>query len=238
MPEGPPTMPRPPSPAPARSKTPAPVPSPPTTVADLLRSLGGIPASRVRLSPPPGTATEADVLSVLDRENRSCEIIDGVLVEKAMGYEEAVLTAELIRILGNFLKTNKLGLVAGPDGTLRLITGLLRIPDVSFVSWARLPSANAPQESVPLLTPDLAIEVLSRSNTPAEIRRKLREYFDAGTRLVWTIDRRKKKARAYTSPSRFVEIGEAGTLDGGDVLPGFTLPLRDLFAVLERGPDA
>ena len=59
------------------------------TMGDLLKRLGNIPAERVRLHPSPGTATEKDVLDVLDRENRPCELVEGTLVEKAMGYEES-----------------------------------------------------------------------------------------------------------------------------------------------------
>src|SRR5262245_42225182 len=74
------------------------------TVADLLKLLGDVPPERVRLRPTPGTATEADVLAVLDHENIPCELVEGTLVEKAMGYEESCLTTELIFFLVSFLK--------------------------------------------------------------------------------------------------------------------------------------
>ncbi len=61
------------------------------TAADLLHRLGGIPASRVRLVPTPGTATEKDVIAVHDRTNRLCELVDGVLVEKVMGFDESIV---------------------------------------------------------------------------------------------------------------------------------------------------
>jgi hypothetical protein len=73
------------------------------TVSDLLYQLGDIPASRVRLQPWPGTATEADVIAVHTQEKRLCELVDGVLVEKTMGYYEAYLAATLIRLIGNFV---------------------------------------------------------------------------------------------------------------------------------------
>jgi Uma2 family endonuclease len=78
--------------------------------------------------------------------------------------------------------------------------------------------------------PDLAVEVLSEGNTPAEMNRKLGEYFAGGVRLVWLIDPDTQTALAYTSPDKSNFIGADGALDGGDVLPGFGLPLRDLFA--------
>jgi Uma2 family endonuclease len=105
------------------------------TVSDLLHQLGDIPPERVRLQPPPGTATEADVVAVLSREERLCELVDGVLVEKTLGYYESYIAATLIRLLGNFVVAHDLGIVAGADGMMRLAPGLVRIPDVSFVSW-------------------------------------------------------------------------------------------------------
>jgi Uma2 family endonuclease len=114
---------------------------PPTfeTVADLLESLGDIPPERVRLQPPPGTATEADVIAIHAGEKRLCELVDGTLVEKPTGYDESRLAVELMTTLVVFLRQHDLGTVAGEAGMMRLVTGLVRIPDVSFVRWEHLP---------------------------------------------------------------------------------------------------
>jgi len=209
------------------------------TVADLLERLGDIPASRVLVDPPPGTATETDVIAVHDRDGRLCELVDGVLVEKTMGYDESRLGVELLLFLGEYLRQHDLGALAGADGTLRLIPGLVRIPDVSFVVWGRMPPADAPAKPIPDLSPDLAVEVLSESNTPREMDRKLKEYFDAGARLVWYIEPRDRTVTVYTAPDQFTVLDETATLDGGDLLPGFALPLRELFArASRRGPEA
>src|SRR5262249_3919599 len=141
----------------------------PDTLQDLVDQLGNIPLYRVRMSPPPGMATEADVLEAKSRYNRLCELVDGVLVEKGMGYAESLLAAALIQILRNFVTPRRLGLVAAPDGMVRLFPGLIRIPDVSFASWDRFPDRKIPKSPVPSLAPDLAIEVLSESNTAAEM---------------------------------------------------------------------
>ncbi len=139
------------------------------TMADLLDSLGGIPPGRIRMQPPPGTATEDDVIAVHAREKRLCELVDGVLVEKPMGYEESCLASELIFTFIAFLRDHDLGKVAGEAGMMRLVTGLVRIPDVSFVRWEHLPEQYG---AVPPMAPDLAVEVLSESNTPAEMERQ------------------------------------------------------------------
>ena len=170
-------------------------PPPVVTMADLLNSLGNIPPERIRMQPPPGTATEDDVIAVHANEKR-CELVDGVLVEKPTGYEESRLAIEIGYILVGFLRDHDLGTVAGEAGMMRLVTGLVRIPDVSFVLWEHLPEQYGP---IPPMRTDLAIEVLSESNTPAEMKRKLKEYFAAGTQLVWYFDPRARTVTVYTA---------------------------------------
>ena len=89
--------------------------------------------------------------------------------------------------------------------------------------------------AIPDLAPDLAVEVLSEGNTKQEMERKLKDYFFAGVRLVWYIDVKKRTVEVYTSPDQGVTLTEGQNLDGGDVLPGFRLPLRQLFARLAPG---
>jgi Uma2 family endonuclease len=202
------------------------------TTADLLHQLGGISPRRIRLHPTPGTATEQDVTRILDRTNRLYELVDGVLVEKARGYIESFLTLELGWWLRGFLDQHDLGVLAGADGTIRLMRGLVRIPDISFVSWERLPGQQLPSEPIPELAPDLANEVLSKGNTKGEMARKLREYFLVGVRRVWFVDPTRRTVRVFTAPDQSMLLTEDQTLDGGDVLPGFFLPLRKLFGKL------
>lgn len=202
----------------------------PETFGELLDQLGGISPHRVRLRPPPGSATEKDLLDILNRTNRLCELVDGVLVEKVMGYPESTLACQLIKLLGNFLDRHDLGNLAGMDGTMRLMPKLVRIPDVSFVRWEKLPSRQLPVEPIPDLVPDLAVEILSEGNTPGEMNRKLREYFLAGVSLVWFVDRNTRTVKVYESPEHYRVCTEKDTLDGGDVLPGLSLSVREIFA--------
>jgi Uma2 family endonuclease len=109
------------------------------TLADLRRRLGGIPLERIWFHPAPGTATEKDVIAVEARENRLCELVDGTLVEKAMGFEESRLAIELSYRVKAYLDQNDLGICVGADGMMRIAPGLVRIPDLSFISWDRLP---------------------------------------------------------------------------------------------------
>ena len=204
------------------------------TLADLLDQLGGIAPERVRVPPPPGTATEKDVLKVHARQGRLCELVDGVLVEKGIGFLESVLASARIEVLQGFVKPRNLGLVAGEAGMMRLAPGLIRIPDVAFISWERLPGQRMPREAIPDLAPDLVVEMLSTSNTEAEMARKRREYFAAGARLVWVVDPVARTVEVYMTPDQAIVRHEDEILDGGAVLPEFTLPLQDLFGELDR----
>src|SRR5437667_2960549 len=108
-----------------RPTTPVPVLD---NLAELVEPLGHIPLERIRMRPPPGTATEADVLAALEApRKRLCELIDGVLVEKAMGFRESSLAAFVIEAIQAFVRPHNLGLVTAPDGTIRLWAGRVRI---------------------------------------------------------------------------------------------------------------
>jgi Uma2 family endonuclease len=204
------------------------------TIMDLVEQLGGIPLWRIRMTPTPGTATEADLLEAEGRYHRLFELVDGVLVEKGMGYQQSLLAGALIEFLRAFVIPRNRGLVSAPDGMIRLFPGLVRAPDVAFASWDRFPGRRIPKEPIPSVVPDLAIEVLSGSNTPREMERKRGEYFSQGVSVVWEIDPETRTATVYKADGTVIELTESDRLDGGDVLPGFSLELRELFAELDR----
>jgi Uma2 family endonuclease len=171
------------------------------------------------------------VVGLSEREGILCELVDGVLLEKTMGAYEAYLAVLMAHFLTGFVREHELGFVLGPDGMTRLSPGLIRIPDVSFFSWARFPSRRVARAAFVQGAPDLAVEVVSKANTPEEMQRKLEEYFAAGARLVWFVYHTpRKEVRVYTSPQHATVVEENGTLYGGDVLPGFRLELGELFA--------
>jgi Uma2 family endonuclease len=204
------------------------------TLADLLVRLGRVPLDRIRFHPPPGTATVQNVIAIQEREGRLCELVEGVLLEKAAGYRESSLAVFLGGLLNAFVISRNLGIVTGADGTVELMPDLVRIPDVAFTGWDRMPGRRSPTEPVPRLVPTLAIEVLSISNTPGEMAVKRQDYFTAGVELVWEIDPRQRVVLVYTSPTHATTLTGGHTLDGGAILPRFVLPVQDLFAELDR----
>ena len=194
------------------------------TAADLLEHLD-VPPERILLRPPPGEATEAD----LSKTHRLCELIDGVLVEKAMGYYESMLGVVLSHLIMTCLEKNPLGFVLGEAGLMRVDPEQVRIPDVAFYSWDHFPGKLLPKGQILDVVPDFAVEILSPTNTKKEMTRKRGEYFGGGSKLVWEVFPDKKAVDVYTEPDQPTRVEEDGTLDGANVLPGFTLSVREWF---------
>jgi Uma2 family endonuclease len=202
------------------------------TFADVLERIGHIPADRVLLVPTPGTVTEQDWVDRHVTAERLCELVGGTLVEKAMGWREAWLAFHLGTLLRPFVDANQLGIVVGDGGPYRLKLGLIRLPDLAFASWDRIPEDydfNSPDRPYVEAIPDLAIEVLSESNTAKEMAIERQEYFKAGVRLVWEVEPERKEVDVYTSPKRKVTFGMGDELSGGSVLPGLTPPVAAVF---------
>ena len=176
---------------------------------------------------PPVTLEEYSALP----KNPRYELVKGVLVEQMVASEEHEYTGSLVVIrVGNFVLSNDLGrvyisnrgYVTGPDSP-----ATSRMPDVSFVSNERL---ARPDLSGMLYdgAPDLAVEILSDSNTPAEIAQKITEYLNAGGRAVWVIDIDARTLTVHTAEAPPLVLTAADTVDGADYLPGFTCPVADL----------
>jgi Uma2 family endonuclease len=199
------------------------------TVGDLYDRFGAIPLWRSVSDPPPGEATFDDLMAFYHRTGRFCELIDGILVEKDASYKASRIAAKLIGRLQPFVEERNFGIVAGEQGFLRLTTGRVRGPDVSYIAWDRLPRGCEPEEPVPNLAPTLAVEVISPGNTKREMDDKVADYFESGVSLVWYVYPDRKQIEIFTSPEATATLGASDTLDGGTVLPGFALPLETLF---------
>jgi Uma2 family endonuclease len=203
----------------------------PDNLAELLDRIGDVPTERIGMDPPPGKATEADVLRHLEAgKKRLYELVDCTLVEKAVGSTEELLAIEIATRIKNRIRGRDVGVVLGGSGPVRLMRGNIRYPDVSFIAWEAFPDKDIPDEAIWSVTPTLAVEVLSPSNTKKEIQRKLHDLFTTGCKMAWIIDHRTETAQVYLSPTSFKSLGPTGVLDGGKVLPGFKLPLAELFA--------
>jgi Uma2 family endonuclease len=204
------------------------------TIADVQERLGHIPEARILSYPAPGTATVQDLLDGSITGDRLYELVDGILVEKGMGFREGSLAAWMIFLLHSHLQEDNIGHVSGSDGMIRFKLDLVRMPDVSFIRWDSVDDTDVienPAGGFLEVPPDLAVEVLSPSNTKREMEIKLEEYAKAGVKLVWYVDPERKEVDVYPkgNPKRKKTLGVGDTLDGGGVLPGFAVPVAKLF---------
>jgi Uma2 family endonuclease len=184
------------------------------------------------------TADELLVMPHRDEHGNDCrlELIRGeVYIKELFSPAHGILCSEIMTALGAFVEDTDLGLVLG-TGTGFLVEqnpdSVIGI-DVSFVSHERLEEVENLDGFLPF-APDLAVEVMSPSNTMREMEEKVALYFGAGARAVWVFNPKKRTAAVYTSPSNVRILNEQETLEGGEVLPGFKLELSKLFAVGKR----
>jgi Uma2 family endonuclease len=159
------------------------------------------------------------------------EVVDGKIVEKEIGARDVEIAAILDQYLGMFARTHRLGRALG-EFIFRIDQDrdLQRRPDVAFVSHAKWPvQRRVPDVAVWDMVPDLAIEVVSPSNTADQVQEKIHEYFSARVVAVWVVYPRQRLVYVYASPTqiRVLKLGE--DLDGGELIPGFRLPLTALF---------
>ncbi|HUP77130.1 MAG TPA: Uma2 family endonuclease [Pirellula sp.] len=208
-----------------------------TTWEDRLTDLGNVPAARVRSEPAPGAATVEDVVRLRNDERRLYELLDGTLVEKAIGWQESLLTGILLQWLNNNLDQHRIGVATGPDGLMRLFGDTVRGPDVAFVAWSRMPGGRIPEDPIPDLVTNFVIEVISVGNTYGEMSRKRREYFHAGVELLWMVDHRSRTVTVFRTTQDATVIGEGQNVDAGNVLPGWQINIGDLFNRLDRNAE-
>ena len=216
-----------PPPAPAKVSS---LPDPRFNGRDFFASLGDVPIERVLFYPPPGTVNGAYHEAIDGRvDGVLVELVNRTLVEKPMGQEESILGVSLLLPVATFVKQHKLGHVAMADGIAKMSGGNRRQPDIAVYLKADYPGGVRPKENATSLPPRLVVEIISEGNTEAEMAMKLVEYFASGCRLAYLVYPETKTARRYTSPTQVTDIAADGTLDGGDVLPGFTVELASIF---------
>ena len=168
----------------------------------------------------------------LEGEHRSFELVDGHLEQRGVGIYESVLAARIIHALMKHLDGAGLGgYVLDADAVYRCFesekTG--RKPDVSYVAAGRL-TAESLRGAYFRVPPDLAVEVMSPTDRGRAVRDKERQYLAAGVRLVWRVNPDSREVFVFDAAGGVELVPADGVLSGGDVLPGLSLPVSDLFA--------
>jgi Uma2 family endonuclease len=179
----------------------------------------------------PKVWTEAE-LQTLPDDGFNFELVEGQLVMSPKNnFQHEDICAELLMAMRSYARAKGLGAVLGSNAGCWMRDRNCRAPDVSFISKARLKALGFTRSTKRFLpaAPDLAVEILSPSNTRAEIDARLKDFFASGTQLAWIIDPESERAEIYHSPSDRKFVGKAGFLEGEQLLSGFRLPLAELF---------
>ena len=173
----------------------------------------------------------ADDLLALHSKGVKGELIRGVLCETvSTGIEHGEIGRNFAGEIRSFVKPRRLGRVATSDSGIRLERNpdTVREPDVAFISAGRLPLGTrvTGYSEVP---PDLVVEIASPSNSNREMHDKAKMWLHHGVRMVWVADPDTRTVDVYLQDGPTITLTEEDTLDGGPVLPGFTLPVREVF---------
>jgi Uma2 family endonuclease len=162
---------------------------------------------------------------------RRYELVKGELVEMSPpGMLHGRLAIRLASAMNQLAESRKLGQVFVEAGYyLERHPDTVRGPDISFLSAARIEREGLPEEGFFSGAPDLAVEIVSPGDLDAEVQGKVKDYLDHGCQLVWVIRPRQQAVTAHHPDGTARILGLDDTLEGEAVLPGFSLPLRDLF---------
>jgi Uma2 family endonuclease len=175
--------------------------------------------------------TDTEGLPDTEEDRKGYELVDGVWVEKPVGNRAGVVGSNIDSQVKSFVGSAKLGFVLINDARFRLFADrprLIRKPDVSFVRRDRFPDGKVTDGTL-TFPPDLAVEVVSPTDTAEPLETKLDEYLRAGVRLVWVAYIPTRNVWAY-KPDGTAKLYRPGdTLPGEDGLPGFAAPVADLF---------
>jgi Uma2 family endonuclease len=160
------------------------------------------------------------------------ELVRGALRKYPLeGHEHGRIAGRITGLLGSHVLASRLG-AAYVCGTGFLITSdpdTVRAPDIAFVSRKRLDEVGDVEGYWPG-APDLVVEVISPGDTYTEVEEKVLEWLEAGARMVVVVNPRKHAVTVYRSLTDIVVLTESDTLDGGDVVRGWTMAVKDIFA--------
>ncbi len=160
-----------------------------------------------------------------------CELVRGELIMMSpAGFDHGRVVVAATAPLIAYLKHNPIGVLVGAETGFHIEQDpdTVRAPDVAFVRADRVPAGAT--KGFFRGAPDLAVEVLSPDDRAGEVLDKVQEWLDAGCRAVWVVDPRTRTVTVYRSRNQIVVLKESDSLTGDDVLPGFSVPIAEIFA--------
>jgi Uma2 family endonuclease len=185
---------------------------------------------RQQIMPAYDRLVTAEEFARIPNDDYHYELVEGRVVRMSPpGSRHAVLATRIAAVLLQHSEANHLGAVMAVGGfKIAANPDTVREPDIAFVDQARIPATGVPDGYWPG-PPDLAVEIKSPGDRPAEIRAKVTDYLTRGVRLVWVVDPKAQTVTAHSPESSPVVHGAADILDAGEVVPGFSCPVRRIF---------
>ena len=176
--------------------------------------------------------TIKDYLALPDNDNKHYELLDGRLIEVAPANEEHCRVGNTLNAYFTYyVLSHKLGHTYGPDAGFQIGADVLG-PDMAFVKAGRLEASQRGLAIIPL-APDLVLEVVSPSETRADVINKVRKYQQAGVELIWVLRPKKKTVAVYGKDDVEPKVlGIEDDLEAGEVIAGFKLKIADLFEMV------
>ncbi|MEZ4669893.1 MAG: Uma2 family endonuclease [Anaerolineae bacterium] len=173
--------------------------------------------------------SEFETISNLpENADKILELVDGEINEKVASNPYCSAVASKINFFFmSYINQNNIGYVTGEAGGYRISPKDTFAPDVAYISKLRQP--NLPYHGFNPIPPDLAVEVVSPSDSYVEVAKKVRTYLRYGTHLVWVVEPETQTVTIYALDGSQTTLDIDGELDGGEVLPGFKLPVRSIF---------
>lgn len=165
----------------------------------------------------------------LPDDGHKYELVDGELVMTPAGFEHGDISVSLLTALSNHVRSHKLGRVLDSSTGFKMRNANVLSPDVSFLATERLKGLIRLPEGFFGGAPDLAVEVLSPTESQRHLERKLKDYFANSTRLAWVINPRKQSVAVHRGIVADKLLSVRETLDGEEVVPGFAMAVSDLF---------
>lgn len=173
----------------------------------------------------------ADEFAALPREGLRLELVRGEIHAMPPAFEDHGETAMMIGILlGHYVVTHRLGKVYAAETGFLIARDpdTVRAPDAAFIQTDRLPKQKAQPRWVPII-PDLVVEVVSSGDRTSEVGEKVQMWLDAGVRLIWVARPALRTIEVYRPGEAALPLGDGDSLDGYDVVPGFTAPVSQVF---------
>lgn len=171
--------------------------------------------------------TEEELMR-LPRDGRKWELVDGEAKEVPTSFEHDGIVIHLGVLFAPYAKG--IGYMTASQVGFRMMDGNIRCPDFGFTRKDRLPDRKPPKGFGPF-APDLCVEIISPSEEPAEMRRKIGEYFASGAQRVWHLFPETQRVIVYTSPLEMQTYEADDAIEAGDLLPGFRSEVSELFAL-------